>query len=347
MVSDSPKYKMTLSLNILRHLGIGLYSNVPAVLSEVVANAWDADAENVSIVFSSDGDRITIKDDGHGMSVRDANKRYLNVGYERRKADQGSKTQRFQRDVMGRKGIGKLSLFSIAKTVEVHTVKGNERHGFRMEIEAIEETIRQEEEGTEVDYTPTPIAAKDVKVDQGTLIVLTDLKRQLSHTARWLRRRLARRFSIIGAKHNFEVTINGEPISLEDREYHDKLQYIWTYGVRGIEVRDSSNNLRHRVERSGQIHVNDTAYSIDGWIGTATEAGQLKDRDTNESINGIIVIVRGKLAQEDILDEFGEGGLYSKYVLGEIHADFLDQDEEDDIATTEVDPIVRTAQGLS
>ena len=74
--------------------------------------------------------------------------------------------------------------------------------------------------------------------------------------------------------------------------------------------------------------------AIDGWIGTAHEAGQLKDRDTEESINKIVIMVRGKLAQEDILEEFSEGGIYSKYVIGEVHADFLDQDDEDDIATT-------------
>ena len=45
-------------------------------------------------------------------------------------------------------------------------------------------------------------------------------------------------------------------------------------------------------------------------------------------------MVRGKLAQEDILEEFGEGGLYTKYIFGEIHADFLDIDDKEDIATT-------------
>ena len=33
------KFKISLSLNILNHLGINLYSNLSAVLSEVVANA--------------------------------------------------------------------------------------------------------------------------------------------------------------------------------------------------------------------------------------------------------------------------------------------------------------------
>lgn len=41
------KYKMKISLNIIEHLGINLYSNLPAVLSEIVANSWDADATEV------------------------------------------------------------------------------------------------------------------------------------------------------------------------------------------------------------------------------------------------------------------------------------------------------------
>ena len=35
---DYEQYRLTISLNVLNHLGINLYSNVPAVLAEVVAN---------------------------------------------------------------------------------------------------------------------------------------------------------------------------------------------------------------------------------------------------------------------------------------------------------------------
>ena len=41
------KFIMSLSLNVLNHLGINLYSNIPAVLSEIVANSWDADAKEL------------------------------------------------------------------------------------------------------------------------------------------------------------------------------------------------------------------------------------------------------------------------------------------------------------
>jgi HSP90 family molecular chaperone len=63
----SRRYKMTIGLNVLNHLGINLYSNVPAVLSEVVANAWDADAHEVTIDIDKGKDQIVVKDDGIGM----------------------------------------------------------------------------------------------------------------------------------------------------------------------------------------------------------------------------------------------------------------------------------------
>ena len=328
MTTDCPQYQMTLSLNVLRHLGFGLYSNIAAVLSEVVANSWDADAEHVRIAIDANGGRVTIEDDGHGMTIEDANQKYLVVGFERRKTE--GRTPTLGRPVMGRKGIGKLSLFSIARAVEVHSVRNGEKHGFIMDSDEIEARIR---DGREARYYPRAVEPSVVDLDLGTRIILTKMKRRLQWTGRSLRRRLARRFNIIGSQHQFEIELDGQPITIEDREYQDKLQYIWTFGDIGISCRNAAKNIEHSEVRSGDMDGHPDL-PIDGWIGTASNAGQLKDSDTNESINKVVIMVRGKLAQEDILEEFGEGGLYTKYIFGEIHANFLDLDDQEDIATT-------------
>lgn len=117
----SDKFKMSLSLNVLNHLGINLYSNIPAVLSEIVANAWDADAQRVDITISDD--QIIIKDDGCGMNADDINNKFLYVGYQKR--EQSAESPIYHRKYMGRKGIGKLSMFSIAKEVDVISKKKN------------------------------------------------------------------------------------------------------------------------------------------------------------------------------------------------------------------------------
>src|SRR5947209_4916843 len=135
-------YELTVDLQVLKHLGIGLYSNVPAVVSEMVANAYDADAKLVKITIK--GDEIVVEDDGVGMNVRDANDKFLTVGYDKRLREP-AKTPRYKRMPMGRKGIGKLSAFAIADEVEVRSVKTHHKTGkelgraaFLMEVPEIE-----------------------------------------------------------------------------------------------------------------------------------------------------------------------------------------------------------------
>ncbi|MFC1590272.1 ATP-binding protein [Candidatus Omnitrophota bacterium] len=226
------KYQMTMSLNVLKHLGIKLYSNIPAVLSEVVANAWDADAEKVDIKI--DKNKITVSDDGLGMTVQESNAKYLLVGYDRRSQKGEAITPKHKRRVMGRKGIGKLSLFSIAKTIEVHSMKDKEKHGFVMNADAIEKLLEAQDNQV---YYPKEIPASKVALKSlGTKIVIKDLKKGIKYVRTALRKRIARRFSIIGANTNFSVSIDGKPISIEDRDYFHKVQYLWYFGKDGKKI---------------------------------------------------------------------------------------------------------------
>lgn len=134
---SEPKFQMSINLQVLNHLGLNLYSNTSAVLSEVVANAWDADATEVKIQI--DGDTITIADNGVGMDLSDINNKYLTVGYQKRK--ESGESPNLHRPVMGRKGIGKLSLFSIANIVKVYSRKNNELNGFEIDTNSLKAAI--------------------------------------------------------------------------------------------------------------------------------------------------------------------------------------------------------------
>lgn len=321
------RYRMTIGLSVLKHLGLNLYSNVPAVLSEAVANAWDADAETVDIDLFPDEDRIVIKDDSHGMDLRAINDRFLTVGFERRSELGGGRTPVHDRPVMGRKGIGKLSLLSTANVVEVHSVKDGERSAFKMVLHAIEQTIK---DGTN-DYFPDELSEDTVDFEKGTRLVLTQLKKGISNAGGALRKRVARRFTVIGAEYKFVVRVDGEEVTVADRDYFHKVEYLWHYGVGSQHVNDCVN-LAHDEARSHSVTANGKLYEVSGWIGTVERSGLLKDGDDN--LNKITVLVRGKVAQEDVLGEFAEGGIYTKYVFGEINADFMDLDDQGDTATT-------------
>lgn len=329
------RYKMTISLNVLNHLGIGLYSNVPAVLSEVVANAWDADAGKVTIEIDGQEGRIVVQDDGNGMDEKDINDRYLTVGYQKRKEITG-KTKK-DREPMGRKGIGKLSVFSIAETVEVYSAKGRERNAFRMNSEDIKKKMEEPEKSE--DYYPDPIDTSPIDFGKGTKIVLKDLKKGLTSTAAFLRRRLARRFSVIGAARGFEVVIGGKPITTKDRGYYDKIEFLWHMGERrdldegffkdGSARTNLKENIREAFELDSTGFSNEN-WSVRGWIGTVDE-----QKSIDEENNAITIFARGKLIHEDVLGDLKEGGIFSKYLIGEVNADFMDLNDQDDIVTSD------------
>ena len=65
----SDKLTLKFDPNTIEHLGVSLYSKLPSVLSELISNSWDADAENISIVFIDNEvtKEIDYSDDGNGM----------------------------------------------------------------------------------------------------------------------------------------------------------------------------------------------------------------------------------------------------------------------------------------
>ena len=318
-MSDHP-FEMTLDLSVLNHLGINLYSNNPAVLAEAVANAWDADAEAVDIDIDTASGTVVIADNGHGMSAVDINTKFLRVGRSRREDE--PLTPRHNRPVMGRKGIGKLSLFSMADTIEVQSVRNGERSGFIMSLPGIKAAIG--DKGGGGTYYPPALPDEQVEVTSGTRITLRDLRKRLTNVETHLRRRIARRFSVIGNEHCFSVRVNGTEVGVRDRHYYPMLQFVWHYGAYGERCLHHCSKADQREKRKVD--------SFEGWIGTVRRPSQLLDNE--DSLNRILVMARGKLVQEDILEGLDEAGIYSKYLIGEVQAEFLDKDDKDDMLTS-------------
>ena len=314
------QFKLSIDLNVLNHLGLNLYSNVPAVLSELIANAWDAESKIVKITTTKN-DQITLEDDGCGMSLEDLNTKFLNVGYQRRKDAEDDKTPILGRKVMGRKGIGKLSIFSIAETIEIYT-KTQEGHllGLRMKTDEIQNKIKEKEI-----YEPEEIkfdGSNSFDKKSGTKIVLKRIKKRVqSSLSTNLRKRIARRFDILSDQ--FVVQVDGKAVGIEDQNYFHKLEFATIYG-------DYPKEYFSKVE-DHKIIRRQTNIGLVGWIGLVSESGSLDEVD---NLNKISILSRGKVALEDILEQYREGGLYTKYLIGQIRADFLDETSAEDIATS-------------
>src|SRR5206468_4213085 len=89
-----PTYKMRISRLTVDKLGVKLYDRVSAVIAEVVANSYDADATKVTVSapmgellaekhagkLKNKGYTIEVVDNGEGMTPEEVNEFYLVVG---------------------------------------------------------------------------------------------------------------------------------------------------------------------------------------------------------------------------------------------------------------------------
>ena len=152
-------------------------------------------------------------------------------------------------------------------------------------------------------------------------------KRIYSSLDQNLRQRVARRFSVFSS--DFQVFIDDQKVEISDRNYFGKLEYVLVYGDYDKSL--FKHNQEYVVPRANSVGDSE-GKTVRGWIGLVEKSGELQDGTDN--LNKISILARGKVALEDILDSFREGGLYTKYVIGELEADFLDLTEEEDIATS-------------
>ena len=100
----------------LRLLGKGLYSNAWTAIAELVANGFDANAKNVKIYINAmnkEKSVIEIFDDGYGMGYEDLVSKYTLIGRDKR--DDDTIDEKTKKQLMGRKGIGKLAALYLSK----------------------------------------------------------------------------------------------------------------------------------------------------------------------------------------------------------------------------------------
>ena len=312
-----PPYTMRFDVGTIKHLGLQMYSTLPPVIGELVANGWDANATSVQITIpdsplGDDDSEITICDNGIGMSDDDIRSKYIVTGRDRRDDEGSDETpDPFRRKVMGRKGIGKFSSFGIAKEIEIESIKDGQVSRFVMNYDL----MLQNSSSHSISFPALPSTGK---VSKGTRITLRKFtkfdKRRIPIDT--LRRGLARRFSIIGAQNNFAIVINGSSISPQERNLQALLD------------KDADGN-RYIWDFNNEIVADNEEWIVSGWIGALDRtAPQLDGID-----RGIALMARGKLVQEPFVFEAVVGQQYAlSYIIGELHVEFVD-DAEDTIGT--------------
>lgn len=104
-------------------IGRQLISSPIVAVSELVKNSYDADADNIDVMFTglfSDTPSLSIVDDGEGMTYDDITKKWLMVGTDNKVHNPITPKGRRK---LGEKGIGRFSVERLAKRITIETTK--------------------------------------------------------------------------------------------------------------------------------------------------------------------------------------------------------------------------------
>ena len=294
-----------------------MYPSVTATIAELISNAWDADAKNVWVTIpfgrlSKQGAKISVVDDGLGMTHEEAREHYLNVGRKRRVELNSDKTKE-GRPLHGRKGIGKLAAFGTAKILECHTVTSKGHVRFRLNYDKIRQTRAGSDYQVESTKKREPITDPEGnQLNHGTRIVLSKLKLKRNIGEKQFRRSMSRRFALDAGE--MRIYLNCSPI--ERFEYPVQIQF----------PRDETPETISRV-RDGWAEDSVDSKPVRWWIGFTEKPLQ------DQSLQGISILARGKMVQRPFLFQRSqgvEGQLGQEYLIGEVEANWLDEGNDID-----------------
>lgn len=346
------QYRMRISRLTVDKLGVKLYDKVSAVIAELVANSYDADATKVTVrapmgeylatsrkkVLKDKGFTIEVADNGIGMTPEEINDFYLVVGSERR-ADKrrGDLSKKFKRKVMGRKGVGKLAPFGICQTIEVVSSggdkvsgpdsKGKQTKGYVTAHLTLNRADILQDERTEYSPKTGPLDGTIAK-RTGTTVRLRNFSYRQVPTMEEFGRQLAQRFGVQSADWSIEL--------LDTTKTEGAKGSSSTVGVFDLVLMD---NTRIKIDGKvygpdgGQIKelmagfsVNGRRYAIKGWVAYA------RDPYKDDLMAGVRIYCRGKIAAQT--NVFGQKAGFTgehnvrSYLVGELHCDWLDEKED-------------------
>lgn len=319
--------RMNYSGRIIDQLGIQMYQSPIAAIAELVANSWDADADNVHISLPETLDQnaeIVIEDDGIGMSFDECESRYLNVGFCRRGENPMEQSREKGRPILGRKGIGKFAGFGIAELIRIETAckETGEKTVFELDLNALRrgEYVTQGQEIAVIDYQATGAGDEE---KHGTIVRLKSLKISRRPSETVFLRSMARRFLLHQRAADFAVFVNGS--SLPEGEEETDIEFVFP--------RDY-----HDDEKPEKLVI-----GSNGWGDEELEDGNkirwricfYKRPIDEEELKGVSIFTHGKLSQTPFFFNLtgGLGGQHGQeYMSGQVEADYLDEQIKDFIA---------------
>lgn len=300
-------YELKFDPKTIEHLGVKMYSTLPPALAELISNAYDADADLVEVIFhekNNSPDSITVKDNGYGMTSEDIQSKFLIIGRNRR-SDEGDKpSPKYGRLPTGKKGLGKLALFGLAKKVEFDTCKEGKRNRFKLDWDKLLASSNI--------YNPeSDIQDELTELSDGTSITLLDLKRKTSFNLEVIANHLSKIFIV---DNSFKILLKkttGEQIEVTNERRYEQIENEFEWSKEDIELDEYE-------------HADGIEFRL------ITSKTPIKP---SSGLRGITIFSRGKLVNAPEFFSHSTSSHFYQYLTGWIKADFIDLIDEDVIST--------------
>jgi signal transduction histidine kinase/anti-sigma regulatory factor (Ser/Thr protein kinase) len=172
------KRSFSVDARLLLSLGRNNIQDSATAVLELVKNCYDAGATRVLVIVdgSTRAGQIVVIDNGSGMSVQDINDYWLRIGFSKKRttSTQGS------RQVVGEKGIGRLSADRLGAELTLHTrEEGGSVHGIYVnwnDFDVDERDISDIEVNVLSGAEALPLEARRYLTNHGTALHITSLR---------------------------------------------------------------------------------------------------------------------------------------------------------------------------
>ncbi|MBC3920508.1 ATP-binding protein [Undibacterium sp. CY18W] len=168
---DKEKFvQFSIESRILKELGERLVSNAEVALTELIKNAYDADAGECRITVSED--QIVIKDTGTGMSYDAFKNKWMRIATGN-KADMPH-SEKFGRKLTGSKGVGRFAVRFLGRKLKLESVAINEQ-GKKEKLTAIFDWTKLDESNNILSLK-VPYELNSSKEPIGTTLTISELR---------------------------------------------------------------------------------------------------------------------------------------------------------------------------
>lgn len=366
------KYYVDFGPELLQLLGPNLYTNIYYVLGEIIANAYDADAENVYIMYNPTKNSIIIEDDGNGMSYNEINDKFLPIGVQTRTNDDNSITPIKKRKKMGRKGIGKLAALSVSDYIKITSQKDGEKSGCILSLDISKKNDDGKYEIPSIDESKIEFIHISDN-ESGSAIIMENSRYSIHNNIQSARRNISLIFPFACKefKIHLENTLTKKAVTIDDSisdiitlsdalitfsdkdskyyDYFNSFHDLFDTDRYYKKIRESLNPeelpdkktlnknmpaIIKEVKLTNNNGVNKTyKLVIEGWISTYATTRD-KKTDTDFPPNHISIISNDKLGQFDILPDISTDRMQEAYVVGQFYIDLLENTDLPDIAAS-------------